>query len=103
MIPPETESTTDPTDPVVIHARREAIVIGLAWLGCTIYCCVASYALGYITPDRPLGPEDVRPILGIPSWAIWGYLVPWLACGVFTIWFAGWYMVDDDLGGDDDG
>ena len=93
----------DPTDPAVIHARREAIVIGCVWLACALYCCIVSPLLGYATPDRPLGREDVEPTWGVPRWVVWGYLAPWLACGVFTSWFAGWFMVDDDLGGDDDG
>ncbi len=97
------EEPDDPTDPVVVHARREAIIIGLAWLACTLYCVVASYLLGYTTPDRPLGRADVRPILGIPSWVVWGYLAPWFACGLFTVWFASRFMVDDDLGDDGDG
>ena len=78
-------------------------MIGLAWLCCTIYCVVVSYWLGYSTPDRPLDVGDVRPILGIPSWVVWGYLAPWFACGIFTVWFGGRYMVDDDLGDDVDG
>ena len=43
---------------------------------------------------------DVHPILGVPSWAFWGYIVPWGVCALFTIWFAGFYMTDDDLGVD---
>lgn len=91
----------DRTDPAVTHGRREGIVIGLVWLASALYCCAVSYWLGYRTPDRPLGLEDVRPILGIPRWVVWGCFVPWLACGAFTAWFAGRFMADDDLGGDD--
>jgi len=87
-------------DPVVRNARREATWIGLAWLASTLYCCLYSWAFGYRSPERPLGPEDVRPILGVPSWAFWGYLVPWGVCAVFTVWFAGFRMIDDDLGQD---
>ncbi len=86
------------TDPVVRHARVEAIIIGLVWLGATVYCCVASYYLGYSRPDRPLGKDDLQPILGVPFWAFWSYLVPWGVCAVFTLIFAGFFMVDDDLG-----
>ena len=90
----------DPTDPVVRHARREAIVIGLAWLASTLYCCFFSWWFGYGTPEHPLTRADVRPILGVPWWAFWGYLAPWGACAVFTAWFAGFFMTDDDLGPD---
>jgi hypothetical protein len=88
------------SDPVLVHARREAIIIGLTWLAATIYCCVSSYLLGYDHPGHKLGKNDVKPILGVPSWAFWSYLVPWAVCAVFTFWFAGFYMADDDLGRD---
>ncbi|MBX6315902.1 MAG: hypothetical protein IRY99_23765 [Isosphaeraceae bacterium] len=87
-------------DPVLRHARREAIIISLVWLAATVYCCTYAYLFGYIRPDRPLGPEDVRPVLGMPSWFFWGVMVPWIICGLFTFWFAGFYMADDDLGRD---
>lgn len=91
---------TRDTDPVVRNARREAIIIGLAWVACTVYSCVYSYLYGYITPEHPLGAEDLHPILGMPSWVFWGIMAPWAACAVFIFWFAGFYMTDDDLGSD---
>ena len=90
----------NPTDPLLRHSRREAIVIGFVWAAATIYCCVYSYGFGYIREGRPLGRADVRPILGIPSWVVWGYLVPWGVCAVFTFVFVGWFMAEDDLGQD---
>jgi hypothetical protein len=87
-------------DPVFQHARREGLIIMAVWLASTIICCAVCYVLGYIRLDRPLGPDDVHPIFGIPAWVFWGVLVPWAACAVFTFWFAGWYMADDDLGTD---
>lgn len=89
-----------PPDPVFRHARREAAIILLVWLASTVYCCVYCYLYGYIRPGRPPGPGDLHPILGMPSWVFWGIMVPWAACTVFTFWFAGWYMADDDLGYD---
>jgi hypothetical protein len=88
------------TDPVLKNARREAIIIGAAWLLATSYCCAYCYAFGYIREGRPLGPEDVHPILGMPSWVFWGIMAPWAACAAFTAWFAGFFMADDDLGAD---
>lgn len=85
-------------DPVLKNARREAVIIGAAWLVSTVYCCVYCYLTGYIREGRALGPEDVRPIFGMPSWVFWGIMVPWLVCSLFTFWFAGFYMKDDDLG-----
>lgn len=90
----------DRTDPVLTHSRREAVVIGLAWLASTVYCCGYSYLFGYRRAGRVLGPDDVRPLLGVPSWVVWGVFVPWGVCTLFTVWFAGFYMADDDLGAD---
>jgi hypothetical protein len=88
------------TDPVLEHARREAWIIASAWLASTLYCCVYCYLYGYSREGRPLGVGDIQPIFGMPSWVFWGIMVPWIACGVFIFVFAGFFMVDDDLGQD---
>lgn len=85
-------------DPLLRNSRREAVIIGLVWGAATLYCCIYSYLFGYIREGRPLGRADVRPILGIPSWVVWGYLVPWITCAVFTFVFVGFFMAEDDLG-----
>jgi hypothetical protein len=98
---PSPESPMPPReDPVLRNARREAVVIFIAWVAATAYSCAYSYFFGYIRPGHELGPADVRPILGIPSWVVWGIIAPWLACAAFTVWFAGFVMADDDLGVD---
>lgn len=88
-------------DPVLRHARREAWMIISVWLLATLYCCGYYYLFGTIRPGRPLGRSDVRPIVGIPSWFVFGVLVPWGACTVFSVVFAGFVMKDDDLGKDE--
>ncbi len=88
------------TDPLLRNSRREAIIIGLTWLAATTYCCAYSYFFGYIREGQQLTKADLNMIFGVPSWVVWGYLVPWVVCAVFTFWFAGWYVVDDDLGYD---
>jgi len=92
-VPPE-------PDPVLKHARREALIIGVVWFASMAYTCTYCYLFGTIRPGRPLGPQDVHPILGMPSWVFWGIMVPWAACALFTFWFAGFVMADDDLGKD---
>lgn len=87
-------------DPVYRHARREGLVILAAWLVTTAYCCGYCYLHGYERPGFAPTAEDIRPILGIPSWFFWGVLAPWAACGVFILLFAGLGMADDDLGAD---
>lgn len=88
------------TDPVLRNARREAVIIGLFWLSATAFCCSYCYFYGYPGGAGPLGPADIRPVFGMPSWFFWGVIVPWAACSAFTLWFAGFYMTDDDLGKD---
>jgi hypothetical protein len=88
------------TDPALRNARREAIIIGLAWLASTVYSCGYCYAFGYITTAHARGVDEIQPILGMPSWFFWGVIVPWAACAVFTFGFAGFVMADDDLGKD---
>jgi hypothetical protein len=87
-------------DPVLKNARREAIIIGVAWFAAMTYCCTYCYFFGYIRPGFQPGPADVQPVLGMPSWVFWGIMVPWAVCSLFTIWFAGFVMTDDDLGKD---
>ena len=88
------------TDPTVRHSRIEGIIIFAAWASCLTYCCTYCYLFGYSTPERPLGPEDIRSIGGVPSWVVAGIFAPWLICSIFNIIFAGWIMADDDLGAD---
>jgi hypothetical protein len=71
-----------------------------AWLACTAYCCAFCYLFGYIRAGRPLGVNDLHPVLGMPWWFFWGVLVPWLVTGVFNVVYAGFFMADDDLGSD---
>jgi len=87
-------------DPTLRNARREAWIILSAWAIATLYCCTYFYLFGSIRPGRPLGRADVQPVLGIPSWFMFGVLLPWGVCGVFTVIFAGFVMGDDDLGAD---
>lgn len=87
-------------DPVLRHARREAWWIGGAWLAATIVVCSICYAIGYARGGWTPGVGDVRPILGMPRWFAIGVMVPWAVSSVFILWFAGFYMTDDDLGAD---
>jgi hypothetical protein len=87
-------------DPVLQNARREGLIIALVWAASTAYCCAYSYAFGYRREGRPLGVGDIQPVFGMPSWVFWGIIVPWAVCALFTFWFAGFYMQDDDLGQD---
>jgi hypothetical protein len=87
-------------DPTYENSRKEAIGIGLIWLACTVYCCAYSYFFGYNVDGMAKTVDDVHPIWGIPSWVFWGVMAPWAVCTVINIWYAGFYMADDDLGRD---
>jgi hypothetical protein len=87
-------------DPLLRHSRREAIIIAIVWCAATAYCCAYSYFFGYSSSAHPLGAADLKPVFGVPSWFFWGVLLPWGICGIFTFWFAGFFMADDDLGSD---
>ena len=89
-----------PTDPVYRNARWEAGIILAAWLLTLVYCCGYCAYFGYLGPGGVPPVEPSRFVMGIPRWFFWGVLAPWAACGLFNIWFAGWYMAEDDLGQD---
>lgn len=37
---------------------------------------------------------------GFPDWIFWGVVAPWTASVLFSLFFAEFYMSDDDLGQD---
>lgn len=89
-----------PPDPVYRNARREACIILAAWLSTLCYCCGYCTFFGYLGSDGAPPSQPARFVMGIPQWFFWGVIAPWVVCGVFTFWFAGWYMAEDDLGTD---
>ncbi len=93
--PPSSEADPVEYDPVFLHSRREAIVIFSLWVAALFWAVLFSYFNGYA---EAVDPENLRTLLGIPSWVFWGIVVPWMAADLFTIWFCLFYMADDDLG-----
>ena len=75
-------------DPSFLRARKEAIIILVAWGVCLVLTVGLSWILGY--SDRP-----VSLIWGIPFWVFGGVMVPWLAATVFSVWFSLVYMRDE--------
>ncbi|MCA9263474.1 MAG: hypothetical protein KDA60_06475 [Planctomycetales bacterium] len=100
------------------HSLREAIVILLAWLLCLVYTTAFCYMRGYSAHqyrvaqkyhvDDMVGPLDnwnrtpeslaTPGGLGIPDWVLWGVIVPWGLCILFTIWFCLFFFREDELG-----
>jgi hypothetical protein len=89
-IPPQ----SPPDDPVYLHSRREFFCILAVWLVCLLWVVPYCFAFGY----RPVtDPADLKLVLGMPSWVIWGIAVPWLLANVATIAMCVWGIADDDL------
>jgi hypothetical protein len=82
----------DRIDPVVVHTRREALVILAAFVVFLTWSVSWCYLAGYRQPADPIAN-----ILGIPGWVFWGVVVPWLVADVFSLWFCFFFMADDPL------
>ena len=82
-------------DPVLVSARREALVVLAAWLIAMTYSVGYCYQYGY---GRPL--EDLKLVWGFPDWIFWGVVMPWAACVGFSFFFGAMFMHDQDLGMD---
>ena len=80
-------------DPLVRSAGREAVVVLVSWAVALVYTVGYCYLFGY---NRP--PQDVKLVLGMPDWIVWGVIAPWLACYLFSLWFSYGFMQDADLG-----
>lgn len=88
----------DQLDPVVVHSRREAIVILAAFAVCLVWSVGSCYLMGYHGPSG----AELHMVLGMPSWVFWGVLIPWLGADVFGLWFCFVFMADDPLGEPED-
>lgn len=85
--------TEPPEDPLIQHARREAIAVAL------VATLATTYSVGYCTlfGYGRVG-EPVRFVLGFPAWVFWGIVVPWGVCVLIAGVFSSWFMSDDELG-----
>ncbi len=111
-------------DPVLISARREALIVFACWLVAMTWSVSYCYLNGYITDtsrisdkslvevrepaqvggvpelwiDRGQGSQRVEFVLGFPSWIFWGVALPWWICTAFSIFFGAFLVRDEDLG-----
>lgn len=81
-------------DPVLVDARREALVAFSLWLAAGLWTIGYCGLFGY--GDQP----EVKLVLGIPSWVMWGVFVPWGLCTVVSALLATAFIHDADLGED---
>jgi len=83
------------SDPVLVSARREAIVVLVVWAVAMVYTLGYCWQFGY---QRPA--EEIELVLGFPDWVFWGVLAPWCVCTIVSGWFAFFFMRDENLGAD---
>jgi len=85
-------------DPVLRSARREALLVGIFWLGAftytTVYCIVNGYGRT---------AASLKFVLGFPDWIFWGIVLPWGVCLAFNAWFAFCFVQDEVLEEDEPG
>ena len=82
-------------DPVFLHSRREAVAIFLLWFVCLLWAVPVSYSMGF---NQDVVPGEVPTTLGMPSWVLWGLLLPWLVADAVTIYLCFGFIKHDDLG-----
>lgn len=80
-------------DATYLHARKEAGYILLAFFVSLVWTVGYSAIAGY---DVPI--EQMTLVWGMPSWIVWGVMLPWFAATMFSVWFGLFYMKDDPLG-----
>jgi hypothetical protein len=82
-------------DPVLISARREAILVLSLWL------VAATYTLGFCGwYGYGRAADSLTYVLGFPDWVFWGIVTPWLICSFLSFVISNFVMTDEDLGED---
>ena len=107
---------TEQYDPVYLNSRREAAMVMLLFTLALSWSVGVYYFTGYVKPPPPpnrgsvthnkltlsddprFNAPPVSTTLGMPTWVLWGIVVPWLVIDVVAFWFCYFYMADDDLG-----
>jgi len=90
------ENDLDPPfeyDPSYLNALRELYVMAGLWAVSLLWTAGYCGLFAYRSPDET---EAIAVVCGIPSWVMWGIAVPWTLSGLLTIWFALFYIKDDD-------
>lgn len=79
------------------HAQqclKEARFVAITWFAALFFCCGWIGSFGYLpVSERPDTPQLV---LGLPAWAVWGLLAPWLVLIGITWFFAAVVLKDDE-------
>lgn len=80
--------------PLLQSARREMALALCTWAVACVYTLTVCLTRGYA---RDVERDPLTYILGFPDWVFWGIIVPWIACTVFSAWFALRFMRDESL------
>ena len=80
-------------DPVYLNARRESKFILIAWAAFGIWVVGFCMLKGY-----DVDPDQMKVVMGMPSWVFWGIALPWFLAALLTVWFSLFYMKDDPPG-----
>ena len=73
---------------------REARFVGWVVVAALFVIGGLCITLGYVpASERPVSPEL---LFGIPSWVVFGLIIPWLVLILVTWWFALFFMKDDE-------
>ena len=89
-----------PDDRDVIQARhfaqcaREARFCAAVWIFAWIFCAAFTYKFGYPPPEQR--PDEPWLVLGMPGWALFGIIIPWLILICVTVWFAAAFLKEDE-------
>jgi len=85
-------------DPVFVQSLRESGVILLTWLACFVWTFTYCTRYGYPTD---VDPAAFPTVLGMPSWVVWGIVLPWSLANIVTLLFCFGFMQDATLEPDD--
>lgn len=76
-------------DPLYVSSLKEFKWIVVAWsvnfawvIG---FCVVSGYGEGN---GQHSADTELSLVLGMPSWVVWGVMLPWILASLFTAWFA---------------
>ena len=101
---------SDPAAQTYRNARREARFVLTVWFCALVWTVGYCYLHGYShAADSWLvrnglaeidDPATFSRTLGLPSWVLWGIVVPAAVCSAITLAFGLFGMRDDPLGAD---
>jgi len=75
-----------------------SLIILLTWLACFVWTFTYCTRYGYPTD---VDPAAFPTVLGMPSWVVWGIVLPWSLANIVTLLFCFGFMQDATLEPDD--